>query len=93
MMNIIYGLASTITIWLGLVSHNSTLAMQWLAYLGTESPYAKLPILDRDVLDAFQSLLSRSWWFRVWIIQEVAIGGLANKIHRLTMKCGNKSIL
>lgn len=91
-MNVIYGLASTITIWLGPASHDSTLAMQWLAYLGTESPYAKLPILGRDVLDAFQSLLSRSWWSRAWVIQEVAIGGMANKIHCLAVKCGNETI-
>lgn len=91
MMNLIYGLASTITIWLGPASHDSALAMQWLAYLGTESPYAKLPILNRDVLDAFQSLLSRSWWSRVWIIQEVSIGGMGQKISRLTVKCGNES--
>jgi len=93
LMNMIYAFAPRLTIWLGPGSDDSTLAIEWLVDLGSGSPYNKMPILDRKDLMALQNLLSRPWWTRIWIIQELVAGGMGCKQKHITVRCGKDSVL
>ncbi|EXJ72377.1 uncharacterized protein A1O5_04881 [Cladophialophora psammophila CBS 110553] len=63
-MNMIYGFASKLTIWLGPDSDDSSLAMETLVKLGCGAPYDKMPLLERNKVTALQKLLTRPWWTR-----------------------------
>jgi hypothetical protein len=71
MMNLIYATAYKVLVWLGPAADDSDLAMDELRILGSGSPYDKMPILSGDLLRAMEKLLSRRWWHRIWILQEV----------------------
>lgn len=91
-MNVIYAAAKDVTIWLGAADADSDLAMRCLNHLGNGSPYEKLPALSRHGLEAVQRFLSRPWWSRVWIIQEVVMGGLGDKLSHVIAMCGEEDI-
>lgn len=91
-MSIIYMLSNKLRIWLGPADADSDLAMENLHELSCGSPYDPVPLLSRDIIEAFQHLFSRPWWSRVWIIQEVAMGGAAAKLRLVTVMCGEKEI-
>ncbi|KFA55353.1 hypothetical protein S40293_05733 [Stachybotrys chartarum IBT 40293] len=91
-MSSIYKYAHEVTIWLGPAADNSDLAMQEMRELGSGSPYDKIPIMERQVLDAFNQLLNRPWWSRVWIIQEVVFGGIGAGMEKLRVTCGHQEI-
>lgn len=93
LMNQIYFSATSLTIWLGPNSSDSSVAMDWLHWLGNGSPYDKIPPLDHEVIDALTSLLSRPWWSRVWIVQELVCGGMGHKLDRITIRCGVDSLM
>ncbi|EHK48140.1 hypothetical protein TRIATDRAFT_180361, partial [Trichoderma atroviride IMI 206040] len=67
MMNMIYGRASELIIWLGPPSFDSELAIQSILEMGSGSPYDKLFTVENDVWQAIQSLFERPWWKRIWI--------------------------
>ncbi|KAK3387290.1 hypothetical protein B0H63DRAFT_558843 [Podospora didyma] len=52
-----------------------------------------MPILERKVTTAIQNLLSRPWWTRVWIIQELVFGAMGTKISTGRLHCGEKSVM
>ena len=93
MMNLIYTAAPKLVIWLGPSTSNSDLAMEYLSDLGSNSPFDKMPILSGDILIAIKELLSRRWWSRVWIVQEVFWGGVGVKINNVRLRCGQRKIL
>ena len=93
LMSAVYSAASCLTIWLGSASHNSDIAIRTLRHLGLGSPYAKMPILTGNTLTAIESLLSRSWWSRIWILQELKFGGMGHKLDKIRVKCGLDEIM
>ncbi|KAK4446522.1 heterokaryon incompatibility protein-domain-containing protein [Podospora aff. communis PSN243] len=93
LMLLIYTTARRLTVWLGPESkhNNSSLAIKTLAWLGSTSPYSKMPILERSTKQALDALLARPWWTRVWIVQELALGGVAGKLERVQVRCGRET--
>ena len=92
LMLLIYATAWRLTVWLGPECDNSSLAMKELASLGSTSPYEKMPILARETKRALDALLSRPWWTRVWIVQELALGGVGIKLDRIQVRCGRNTV-
>lgn len=92
LMNVIYMASSQLTIWLGPGSEDSHIAMEYLKELGQESTYTKMPILKGTMLTAIQRLLSRSWFSRIWIVQELVLGGMAGKMSRVSLRCGDNEM-
>ncbi|KAH8671809.1 hypothetical protein BGZ60DRAFT_405970 [Tricladium varicosporioides] len=92
MMNAIYASAIKLMVWLGPEADDSSLAMEELQYLGAGLPYDKMPIISGPVLTAVEKLLTRRWWSRIWIIQEVFWGGLGRKIQEIRVRCGKKEV-
>lgn len=90
-MGQIYALASRLSIWLGSPSNDSTFAISVLGEISREHTFCNLSIaLDESA--AISNLLNRAWWFRVWVIQELALGGVGNKYERTTLWCGSDRI-
>jgi hypothetical protein len=88
-MRDIYANASRVVIWLGKSSPKSDLAMDILSDLQNLdldrfqiTPVE--PIYSRRQ-DALQHLFARSWWFRSWVLQQVAVAR-----SELVVVCGNK---
>jgi len=85
-MGMIYFLASRLSIWLGPPSDDSALAMNALREFSYENPFAKLSSsLEQSA--AIDYLLQRAWWFRAWVIQEVAFA-VGTKYQKTTVRCG-----
>ncbi|KAH7881901.1 heterokaryon incompatibility protein-domain-containing protein [Phlebopus sp. FC_14] len=85
-MHTIYKNAAEVIVWLGLPSDDSSLALAFVFELpdllakaksaGTAQQFLHDPsFMDRWV--ALGHLLMRSWWRRVWIIQEIALARTA----------------
>ena len=91
-MNTIYAAATRLMVWLGPEADNSSLAMEKLQLYGAGSPYDKMPILTGSVLTAIEKLLTRRWWSRIWIIQEVFWGGAGRKLQDMRVRCGTKEV-
>jgi hypothetical protein len=91
-MNMIYGVAGKLIVWLGPEADDSSLAMEALQLHGAGSPYDKMPILTGSVLTAVEKLLTRRWWSRIWIIQEVFWGGVGRKVQNMRVRCGTKEV-
>ena len=92
LMNLIYLAAGRIIVWLGRAEDDSDLAMEELLYLGSGSPYDKIHIITDPTLKAIQKLLSRGWWYRMWIIQEIVWGGAGTKLGNMRIRCGHKEL-
>lgn len=91
-MNMVYMAATTLTIWLGDESSDSKLALERIRGLGSGSPYAKMPHLEDHVKRAIQSVLQRPWWKRIWIVQELSIGGAGSKLELVWVQCGQDRV-
>ncbi|KAF2024165.1 hypothetical protein EK21DRAFT_79275, partial [Setomelanomma holmii] len=91
-MSMVYGGASRLTIWLGPAHSDSKLAVDELKCLGAGTPYQKISLTERKVVAAIADLLSRPWWSRFWIIQEVRYGILGKK-SRTPKSCVEMIIL
>ncbi|OAG07888.1 HET-domain-containing protein [Paraphaeosphaeria sporulosa] len=91
-MGQIYSLASCLSVWLGSPSDDSTLGMSALQEISHEHAFSKLSMSSEQSV-AIERLLNRAWWFRAWIIQEVALGGLGPKYKKITVRCGFDGIL
>ncbi|KAH7379333.1 heterokaryon incompatibility protein-domain-containing protein [Phaeosphaeria sp. MPI-PUGE-AT-0046c] len=74
LMNRIYAAAPSLTIWLGPPDSESDAAMRELDILSDGHPFEKLDPMERSVFAAIEKLLTRNWWERVWIIQELRFG-------------------
>lgn len=94
-MGVIYLRCAAITVWLGSESKNSELAIDELINLAANAPYAAMPELAPQAIAAIEDLLSRPWWERVWIVQEICWGGGASKMWKVdsvTLRWGQSSI-
>ncbi|TFB01524.1 hypothetical protein CCMA1212_006209 [Trichoderma ghanense] len=91
-MNMIYTVASKLVIWLGESSSDSTLAMEWINYLGRGSPYDEIPNIPNNAWQAMQSFLERPWWRRIWIVQELVTGAMGTKLGKASVLCGHVRI-
>ncbi|UKZ59560.1 uncharacterized protein TrAtP1_000861 [Trichoderma atroviride] len=92
MMNMIYGRASELIIWLGPPSFDSELAIQSILEMGSGSPYDKLFTVENDVWQAIQSLFERPWWKRIWIVQELTMGAMGIKLGNAAIHCGQAHV-
>lgn len=90
LMKKIYSMASRVYIWLGRESENSRLAMDFLANEGVKPLKRQIddyrPIWNTQEGKAIRDLCERSYWRRMWVIQEIIH---ANKI---TVWCGSQRL-
>lgn len=91
-MNMLYAAAPLLTIWLGPPDTESDAAMRELRKLSGGHPYQKLHTMERGVFVAIEKLLSRDWWTRVWIIQELRFGADYSERGNTLVMCGQECI-
>lgn len=91
-MNKIYAAAPRMTVWLGPPADQSDAAMRELKTLSAGHPFQKLSPMKRSVFTAIEKLLTRDWWRRVWIIQELTFGVDKSKERHVRVMCGQQSI-
>ncbi|KAJ3547865.1 hypothetical protein NM208_g1304 [Fusarium decemcellulare] len=86
MMGETFEKAAGVIAWLGVARDNSDVAMDWMANTSTLSD--KLNGVDADGLEkkAIAALCNRTYWRRVWIIQELYLS------KSYDVRCGTKSI-
>ncbi|KAE9367691.1 HET-domain-containing protein [Stipitochalara longipes BDJ] len=82
MMGKIYSKAKGVAIWLGEAEGDSDLAMATLANIRSENDLKKL---SAEANQAIGNLFQRSWFSRVWTVQEFSLGK-----HPI-FHCGQKS--
>jgi hypothetical protein len=88
-MKEIYVTATSVYAWLGVEADNSDLAMDFIAKKGARNLRHRGPgfrnLWSREEGKALHDLCERSYWRRMWIIQEI--------IHaeKITVWCGRKS--
>ena len=92
LMSLIYMAAAKVMVWLGKEADDSDLAMDELSDMGQGSPYNKLHIITGNSLTALNKLLSRSWWSRIWVVQEIFWGGAGIKLDKMRIRCGHKEL-
>ncbi|KAK3207209.1 hypothetical protein GRF29_103g218942 [Pseudopithomyces chartarum] len=90
-MGRIYAIANRLSIWLGPPEDDSPFAIRSLLDFSGESAFVKLGSSVEENL-AIEHLLSRAWWIRIWIVQEVALGGLGMRYTDMTVWCGPEQI-
>lgn len=79
LMSQIYSDASAVWFWLGASGKNSEVAMRYLVQAG--EPPCHFPSVDE--VSALRGLCSRSYWSRLWIVQEILLA------RSLVILCGN----
>jgi len=84
MMGDIFRNASSVIVWLGPAGDNSDLAMEMMAgRTWATSESAELKRDCRPEMEALVTLASRSYWRRVWVIQEFHLA------QRYEVRCGS----
>jgi hypothetical protein len=76
LMNKIYRQAGRVAVFLGAESDNSQLVPEYIDWKGHEiSPgvWSNSSERDRQAKRAFDTMLQRSWFTRLWVIQEIAL--------------------
>ena len=86
----IYRKCKQFTIWLGEESETSALAVAALIKIGKLERVDEFFELKGRARSAIIELLNRSWWTRVWIVQEVAMAGNPDDARIL---CGKRELL
>lgn len=94
-MGPIYKQAHRVVVWLGDAADNSDLAMDLINAFNNSSDAGELPLRKSlrhflsvhgvDIWDSLSQFMSREYWSRLWIIQELAMGGTSTIII-----CGRK---
>ncbi|KAK1757878.1 heterokaryon incompatibility protein-domain-containing protein [Echria macrotheca] len=82
LMGFIYRNAAETCIWLGKESADSDLAMHLISQLDGDDLHSTNNSLDTSGLQAILALQKRSWWSRVWVIQEALLS------PNPTVRCG-----
>ncbi|KAL8893358.1 MAG: hypothetical protein Q9192_005346 [Flavoplaca navasiana] len=83
----IYVSARQIWVWLGPPSHDSDRAMDMLQSFQNRHPsQTELSHISQEHWDCIGNLMRRSWWTRVWVIQEVLSS------MQVDVWCGRKRI-
>ncbi|KAF9875134.1 hypothetical protein CkaCkLH20_07400 [Colletotrichum karsti] len=91
-MTAFYLASRKLTIWLGLAADDSDRAVEELQNLSRSTVYERMPAISPETCAAIGRLLSRPWWTRVWIVQELCWGAFAGKLLSATLRCGSSSI-
>ncbi len=82
----IYQTASRVVVWLGKASEDSDLAMELIADIHQNGPRNYSADLENSASwEALRKLYRRSWFGRVWVLQETAVGRLDPEV-----RVGNK---
>ena len=100
LMPALYSRAHAVVVWLGQSTDDSNLAVDGLEILASKSPEdwsasipfhpsnkgraAKLPLTEGH-WRALHDLFKRPWFGRLWVVQEVRLGG-----ERVVMQCGER---
>ncbi|KAE9366756.1 HET-domain-containing protein, partial [Stipitochalara longipes BDJ] len=91
-MSAIYGIAKEVVVWLGAAGENSKLAMDFMQqkFVHKQGSQVKDIPLDELLLhtskaevEAIAKLMTREYWHRVWIIQEIF------RAQFITIRCGH----
>ena len=89
-MGIIYEQANRVLIWLGLATPNSQMGMEMLRYFVHEQRPQTSPLWQTNpqslVLQGLQDIMSRPWFKRMWVVQEVG------RSHRAVLMCGSDCV-
>ncbi len=72
LMDKIYGQAETTYLWLGPAAEDSDTAMDFIASSANTSTMAEINALSPP-LPALRALYSRTWWSRIWVVQEALL--------------------
>ncbi|KAJ9658239.1 hypothetical protein H2198_003812 [Neophaeococcomyces mojaviensis] len=90
MMDRIYSTADSVYAWLGPSTADSEKVFDFLEQSRIQrsagEPYWKIFMSDSTVFHALEDLLGRSYWTRLWIIQEIVLA------KRLWLFCGSRYI-
>lgn len=81
-MENIYSQAAAVVVWLGSESQSSRAAMDLIIDCNRPDG-AKLLDHKKSALRGLSDLFFRTWWKRIWIVQEVVAA------HELVILCGN----
>lgn len=85
LMGEIFGNANCIIAWLGVAKDNSDVAMEWMADKRLDEKLMSSTSDDTE-RKAIASLCNRSYWRRVWIVQELYLA------REYVVQCGSKII-
>ncbi|RDW58419.1 hypothetical protein BP5796_12349 [Coleophoma crateriformis] len=85
-MGDIYKSARQVVVWLGEAADNSHLVFAHLKDDTRKSAFPNYPTPPAPQRRAWTALISRPWFFRTWVIQEVALNNL-----KATIICGEDS--
>jgi hypothetical protein len=91
-MGMIYATAARLTVWLGPAHSDSDMAIEALRSAARNHPFQKLDLLERRELMAVDNLLSRAWWTRIWIVQELRYGVMGDKLDKGQVMCGRAQV-
>ena len=100
LMDSMYSDAEEVVVWLGDASHDSKAAIgliekwsEWFVYKGRGDEQAAFSVAEDlpfafnpSAIEAISNLLSRPYWERVWVIQEVACA------KEVVVMCGNERL-
>lgn len=93
LMSRIYGQAQNVLVWLGPPSDDSDVAMSLLDVCAQHARHNYLPIKSPDEPDfdksqpvALLNVLERTYWKRVWIIQEIMLA------RNIVLHCGSWAV-
>lgn len=86
LMSQIYSLASGVIVFLGEGTNNSDMCLDFLRTCAEDEFAAQNRCVTSTLRMALRELLSRAWFRRVWVLQEVALA------RRVTVICGTKTI-
>jgi hypothetical protein len=91
-MSMIYVGAPLLIVWLGPAHNDSELAIEELKTLSARTPFEKITPMEPKILTAIDKLLTRDWWTRIWIIQELRYGVTVGKLAGAKIICGETRI-
>lgn len=83
-MGLVYEFAEAVLVWLGEATPDTTIGMKVLDYFVNESRPQPRPIWQMYPSSAVQAglvdIMNRSWFQRLWVVQEVGLSGSVNLI-------------
>jgi hypothetical protein len=85
-MGKIYSQAHEVVVWLGAAGQHGYLALSYIEELANRDIHVGMLHSDSQGVKAFARLCYRSYWRRMWIIQEIQLA------RKLTILCGSRWI-
>lgn len=86
LMKYIYSYASTVIIWLGVADDTSDAVFEAIRRVADGAAPQGLLHIGSQGAHGLKRLLSRDWWTRLWVVQEVTLG------KRCIVQCGAATI-